>query len=360
MTPKKTVDYLIIGQGLAGSLLGWRLIQQHHTVLIVDPCLQQTASRTAAGLINPITGKRLVKAPNTENQLLAASTLYKQLADFFGRPFFYEKDQIRLFQSEDEIKQWNKRKSQADYRPFLAKRFSTSEKHGLKMAPLGGFEQKQCGYLDTVALLDHLRHFFLDQQCFINQHMDLDDLKISPAFIEWQGHLAKKVIFCDGHHLRHNKWFSWLPLQPVQGEVLTLQSQQPVFDEIVQFGNWLLPLSNGTLKLGASWQWQPLDEKPNEKTSAELLARFYQHFPKFNSAQLLDVNVGIRPGTRDKHPFLGTHPTFSQLTVFNGFGSKGSLLIPWYSNCFLRHLTEAETLPQTVDIHRYKNDYFTG
>ncbi|MGB1702543.1 MAG: FAD-dependent oxidoreductase, partial [Cycloclasticus sp.] len=135
---------------------------------------------------------------------------------------------------------------------------------------------------------------------------------------------------------------------------------EPVFDEIVQFGNWLLPLSNGTLKLGASWQWQPLDEKPNEKTSAELLARFYQHFPHGNSTQLLDVNVGIRPGTRDKHPFLGTHPTFSQLTVFNGFGSKGSLLIPWYSDCFLRHLTVAETLPQTVDIHRYKNDYFTG
>jgi glycine oxidase len=95
----------------------------------------------------------------------------------------------------------------------------------------------QCGYLDTVALLDHLRGFFLDQACFINTQIDLDELRIDSEFIEWHGHTAKKVIFCDGYHLQHNQWFSWLPLQPVQGEILTLKTNSSMPNEIIQVGN---------------------------------------------------------------------------------------------------------------------------
>lgn len=359
MIPNKKVEFLIIGQGLAGSLLGWRLIQQGHSILIIDPCLKQTASRTAAGLINPVTGKRLVKTAGVEHYLSAAKKLYQNLALFFGWPFFYEKEQIRLFQSEDEITQWNKRKNQADYAPFLGERFNAKDNNYLREGSLGGFKQMQCGYLDTVALLDHLHSFFLDQACFINTQVDLGELRIDSEFIEWHGHTAKKVVFCDGYHLQHNKWFSWLPLQPVQGEILTLKTNSSMPNKIIQFGKWILPLSDGQFKLGASWQWQPLDEKPNDNASAELLRACDKHFPQLKQAELLEKNVGIRPGTRDKQPFIGCHPSDPKLLVFNGFGSKGSLMIPWYSDCFFRYLTRGDKLPESADINRYKNDYPT-
>lgn len=359
MTHKKNVEFLIIGQGLAGSLLAWRLIQHGHSVLIIDPCLEQTASRTAAGLINPVTGKRLVKAGDVEQCLMAAKELYGNLADFFGLTFFHEKEQARLFQSDDDVSQWNKRKNQTDYAPFLAERFNTKDKDYLKADSLGGFKQKKCGYLDTIALLDHLRRFFEDQGCFINEQVDLDELKINSSFIDWRGHTANKIIFCDGHHLQRNKWFSWLPLQPVQGEILTLQSTAPIPDEVVQFGKWLLPLANGKYKLGASWQWQPLDEQPNETASNSLLNACHEYFPQLKKDQLLKTSVGIRPGTRDKQPFLGHHPDNAKLLIFNGFGSKGSLMIPWYADRFSRYLIKGDSLPTSADINRYKNDYFS-
>jgi len=53
------VDFLIVGQGLAGSLMAWELMQRGKTVLIVDNGLEN-ASRVAAGLINPVTGMRFV------------------------------------------------------------------------------------------------------------------------------------------------------------------------------------------------------------------------------------------------------------------------------------------------------------
>lgn len=359
MTPKKKVEFLIIGQGLAGSLLGWRLIQQGHSVLLLDPCLTHTASRTAAGLINPVTGKRLVKTDHVEQYLTAAKELYAELANFFALTFLHEREQVRLFQSDAELNQWNKRKNQAEYAPFLAERFNAKDKKYLKETSLGGFKQQQCAYLDTVVLLDHLRDFFLHQGCFIKAQMDLSELNISSSFVEWHGHTADKIIFCDGYHLQYNPWFSWLPLQPVQGDILTLKTDQPLPNEIVQFGKWLLPLANGQLKLGASWQWQPLDEKPNEKAALELLDACYPYFPHLRQAQRLEHNVGIRPGTRDKHPFLGQHPEQSNLLVFNGFGSKGSLLIPWHAERFLRYLTHAKPLPTSADINRYTHDYFT-
>ncbi|HIL40306.1 MAG TPA: FAD-binding protein, partial [Methylococcales bacterium] len=45
------VDHLIIGQGLAGSLLGYRLIQAGRRIVIIDPA-KENASRIAGGLIN--------------------------------------------------------------------------------------------------------------------------------------------------------------------------------------------------------------------------------------------------------------------------------------------------------------------
>jgi len=54
-------DFLIIGQGLAGSLLAWTLLQQQQTVVLVDSQDPQGASQVAAGLVNPVVGQRLEK-----------------------------------------------------------------------------------------------------------------------------------------------------------------------------------------------------------------------------------------------------------------------------------------------------------
>ena len=81
------VDHLIIGQGLAGSLLGYRLIQADRRIVIIDPA-GENASRIAGGLINPVTGMRFVKNPNAEVCLNQAKQLYQTLESTFNTPFF--------------------------------------------------------------------------------------------------------------------------------------------------------------------------------------------------------------------------------------------------------------------------------
>jgi len=44
------------------------------------------------------------------------------------------------------------------------------------------------------------------------------------------------------------------------------------------------------------------------------------------------------------------------LSVFNGFGSKGTLMIPWCSEYFYNFLTKEMSLPSFVDIKRYESE----
>ena len=57
----KTVDYLIVGQGLAGTCLALEALDNNQSIHIIDLDNAQSASRVAAGIVNPIKGKRLYR-----------------------------------------------------------------------------------------------------------------------------------------------------------------------------------------------------------------------------------------------------------------------------------------------------------
>ena len=54
-------DFLIIGQGICGSFLSWYLRKAGYSFLVIDEQQPNTASVTEAGIINPVTGRRIVK-----------------------------------------------------------------------------------------------------------------------------------------------------------------------------------------------------------------------------------------------------------------------------------------------------------
>ncbi|WP_455203160.1 hypothetical protein [Kaarinaea lacus] len=49
---------------------------------------------------------------------------------------------------------------------------------------------------------------------------------------------------------------------------------------------------------------------------------------------------------------MGRHSQYSNLAVFNGFGSKGGLWIPYFANLFADYLCEQQPLLSEVDIAR--------
>jgi glycine/D-amino acid oxidase-like deaminating enzyme len=343
MTQALRTDILIIGAGLAGSLLAWRLMKAGKQVHILHNPALISASRVAAGLINPVTGQRLVLQENIERLLPTAQKLYRQLEEQFHTQFFFEKEMLRSLQHDKAKLAWEKRQLDASYQHYLCKIEGQEDV----------IKQYQTGYLDTNALLDALHGYFQEHHCITSVAVQQDDIKNHQTHVQWQHITASKLVLCQGWREINGKFFSFLPFQPAKGEILHLSTPHSLPDYILNQGKWLLPLKNGDFKIGATYQTDTSNEQPSESGKHELLSALKNMPIEQKNISITAHQAGIRPNTLDKHPFLGMHSKYQNIGIFNGFGSKGSLLIPWHSQCMCEHLTHGTTLPRDADIQRF-------
>ncbi len=354
-----SIDYLIVGQGLAGSILADQLLRRGQRVLVTDHQPQRSASRTAAGIINTITGKRWVKSDRIETYLPAAEAFYHQQARRFNRPFYHSKKLIHLLSRANEIEQWKKRRADPDYQPFLGAYQPPEDCDTIIAAPFGSVQHYQCGYLDTAALLDALRGHFEQQQALCDQPFDYRSINRPGQPLQWRGQTIERIIFCEGHQVTNNPWFQQLPWQPAKGDILTLRTAAVLPDKIINRNQWLLPIAPQRFKFGATHQWPPFEPQPDPAAKSVLLKQLETFFSAPLEVELVEHKTGVRPGTRDRQPIIGAHPCFANLLLFNGFGSKGTAMIPWHATALADHLIDQRPLPGHADIRRYHATHFT-
>ncbi|NOT84439.1 MAG: FAD-binding oxidoreductase [Methylococcaceae bacterium] len=349
-------DYLIVGQGLAGSLLALELIQRNCKVVIIDNG-DENASQVAAGIINPITGLRFVKSVEIENLLPAAKACYDQLSCYFKSTFYIEKPMLRIFRSEAEAKACLYRRNNPDYHAYISTTSLPNQSPKAVKTPFGGIFQQQTGYLLTTHLLNYLKDFFIANGYYRGENFNYADLKTHPV-LQWQSLVPKRVIFCEGYQMINNPWFSWLPLRPVKGEILTLQSSTKVPDHLLNYGNWLLPLDNQQFRIGATFERENINTWPTKQGQSTLIDNLKSISSNLAAATITRQQANIRPCTADRQPFIGHHPQISQLSIFNGFGAKGSLQIPWFSQQFANALLTGTPLTKSCNIKRYYASHF--
>jgi len=343
------INTLIIGQGLAGSMLAWHLMRRNQSVNIVNDESAACASRVAAGLFNPVTGQRLVLQEQAAHIIPAAQQCYQELEACLGKTFFHDKPMLRILKNEKELQTFEKRSHEKKYTPYLGKHIDHIE---AIHAPHGLCEQLQTGYLDTNRLLDSLRDYFITQACYTADHFEYRDLTVSEKGIVWKQTHAERIIFCQGFMDQDNPWFNDLPFQPAKGEILTLRSNSKLPEQIINGGKWLLPLDNGHYKAGATYSHDLCDIEPSAEARIEILNGLQKMLHNAPHIDLLKQQAGVRPNTLDKQPFIGFHPDIPQIGIFNGFGSKGSMLIPYYAQAFTEHLVCGKPIPCEADIIR--------
>src|SRR3954466_89491 len=73
------VDYLILGQGLCGTFLSYYLAKAGKKVLVIDKNIPFSATKVASGIINPVTGRRIVRTWRIEELLPFAVEAYTEL-----------------------------------------------------------------------------------------------------------------------------------------------------------------------------------------------------------------------------------------------------------------------------------------
>src|SRR5262245_23458931 len=140
------VDFVIVGQGLAGTTLAWQLSRRGLRVLVLDREGGGSASRIAAGLITPVTGKRLAKSWRYSELFPAAGAFYRSLEAETREAFFLERPAVRLFADEAERAEFERRAE--SMLAGLVRRDPEINREWFD-SPLGGFEMPHAARLDV-------------------------------------------------------------------------------------------------------------------------------------------------------------------------------------------------------------------
>ncbi|KAA9325274.1 FAD-dependent oxidoreductase [Hymenobacter busanensis] len=346
-------DYLIIGHGLAGALLAWELRQRGQRVLVLDAGLPNAASRVAAGLINPVAGKRFALSWRIDELLPAAAATYRALEAEFGQPFFHELPILKLFSSVREQNDVLARSADGRWGDYVRDPAQPLPDVPLLKQPFGGLVLQHGGWVDTSALLDALTADGL-QKGWLRAETFAPELLVAEASgATYAGRVrVRRVVFCEGAAAVRNPWFGWLPITPNQGEVLDVEAPTLPTDYVLNRGAYVVPVGDGgRVRVGATYRWPPFAEEPTPEAREELAERLRELTEA--PFRITGQRVGVRPAVRDRKPLLGLHPQLPALAVFNGLGSKGVLLAPRLAGLLADALENGAELWPEVNILRY-------
>ena len=372
----REVDYIIVGQGLAGTCLAWELQALGQSVVAIDRDSAVTSSRIAAGLITPITGQRLVKTWRWEELRAAAWGFYRRMETELGQPLLRETAMVKVFATEQEREYFEKRMSAPEYAGLL--REGPALPQGVA-APLGSCELLSGGQLSVADFLSLSRDRWCRESAFLTGELTLpDDIQLSregeaPAEPPLQtdadsarreprppgsfvtlprfGLRARKLIFCQGFDAHTNPWFSNVEFNAARGEMLLVRIAGWAETRIFHGSVWIAPAGSGLSRVGATYDWSELDSGPTTQGRESLVASLARllHTP----FEVVDHQTAVRPILKQLNPVIGLHPHIPQLGYMNGLASKGSLQAPYFAGQLARHLVVNAPLEREVDIqHR--------
>jgi len=344
------IDFLLIGQGLAGTLLGYRLKNAGQKIRIIDLPQANKSSRIAAGLFNPVTGRKMVKTWKADELFPEINPLYQELEVLTGKKFFREQPIYRPFLSIEEQNEWMGHSADPAFIPYLSKIVTVSQSTHLR-DQFGGVMLRNSGWLHVNDLLDGMSSYFKDE--LINSEFQEGDLVFEGGGWNYGSLKAKNLVYCNGLGSMTSKFFGFLPFAPVKGEILEVK-QEFCPDYIVNRGVFRVHLGNGIHRVGSTYTKHDLDQGNTDSAKNELLERLTD-LVKLPVEDIISHKFGIRPATRDRKPFLGKHPIAEGVYIFNGFGAKGVSLIPFFSKLMLSYLLKKQPIDRDVDIARYFN-----
>ncbi|WP_186755581.1 NAD(P)/FAD-dependent oxidoreductase [Echinicola salinicaeni] len=344
------VDFLLIGQGIAGTVLSYKLHQAGKSVCILDKATENKSSRVAAGLFNPITGRKMVKTWNADNLFPEIIPLYSELERLLGKKVIYSKPIYRPFNSIEEQNEWMGKSIEAGLQAYLSD-VRVNSLYPEVNDPYGGIMLKNSGYVDINTLLDGYMEWFQEFGVIKNEVFDESLLVEKGGGWKYKDIEAKKIVYCNGLGAMKSRFFDWLPFAPVKGEILEMKDDF-VPNEIINRGVFRITMPDNTIRVGSTYSWHDLDIGPTERAKKEIFERLNKIVPTEEKG-LISHRTGIRPATKDRKPFLGKHPESESVYIFNGFGAKGVSLVPYYSDIMFDLLEGGAEPEKDVNISRF-------
>ena len=343
-------DIIIVGQGISGTFLSYYLQKTGVSFIVIDEAKPNTASKAAAGLINPVTGRRIVKTWMIDELMSFAKLAYNEIEKELGIDFFSETNIIDFFPTPQMrhafLQRLNEDKEFLEL-PDDENSWRTHFNYDF------GFGKIEPVYLVAIAkLINAFRKKLLDQNCLLVDHFDIQQLFLKENKTQYKDIIAEKIIFCDGVESFQNPYFKNLPFAPNKGEALVVEIKDIPDDLIYKKGINLVPLGNQLFWVGSSYEWQFQDELPTEmfRKRTELILLDWLKAP----FKIMEHFASVRPATLERRPFVGFHPLHKSVGILNGMGTKGCSLAPYFANQLVENILNQKPIDANADINRFE------
>lgn len=328
----------IVGQGLAGSLVAWELLQHGIIPTVHDPYPAVSSSRIAPGVINPLIGKRKLQVSwNAETCLPVARATFADIERASSTQLLRHIPLLRVFASAAASEQWNELKGSEAARWLSTEDVAPGVVDGIHV-PFGGVVSHDVSVVDYGVVIDVVRGLLERNGVVVAHRMDaVPD--------------ADVVIWCEGWTMTRNPLWNWLAMEPVKGEVLDVVVDGRPGTMIIAGSCVAVPMHHDVYRIGATYDWDDLTETPTEAVREQLQTLCEDLFR--TPVTVIGHHAAVRPAARSKRPYVGRHPLHPQHVLFNGLGTKGGLVGPYYARQLVEHLLADTAIDTDVNVRSF-------
>ena len=345
----KEFDYIIVGQGISGTLLSRCLIEAGKKLIVFDNNYKYAASRVAGGVINPVTGKRWVCSWMIDELMPYAETTYRELENELNCSLLKKLPMLCFFSTTELQNIFDKRIPNT---PKYLQTYNEDTKwenyfnfqHGMGCV-------SPCMIVDAKRLLIAFRNRLIEQKILIEHPFNWADCKIETDKVVYKDLVADKIICCEGADaMYHNPYFSKLSWMKDKGECLWLSIPGLPEEYIYKGEIGIVPQGNGLFWVGASHNWNFKDLLPSEgfKQNTIIILDKWLKLPY----TIIEHFAAQRPANASRKPFAGWHPEYPSLGIFNGMGGKGWSMPPYFANHFAQNILSGTSLIEDIDVSK--------
>lgn len=342
-------DFLIVGQGLAGTFLSWELQRANQSFIVIDDDAPFSAGKVAAGIINPVTGRRIVKTWLIDELMACAWKTYHELADLLQIDCIQQKNIIDFYPTL-QMKTAFEARYEKD-KEYLSLPSDENDWKALVNYDFGYGVIDPSYWMDLQLLLPTYRKMLVKNGHLINDRFDISQLHVTDNQVKYKDITAGKIIFCDGVNGFNNPYFKNLPFAPNKGEALLVEVKDFPTSHVLKKGFKFVPWKDDIFWVGAPYLWEFEDDKPTKG--------FYDFTKNWMTQtikapfKIVDHLASVRPATLERRPFVGLHPAHKNVGIFNGLGSKGCSLAPFFAKQFVDNIIHEKPIEPEASVERF-------
>lgn len=347
MNNRGVSDVVVIGAGLAGGFTAHALAQRGATVTVLESCdtIASKASGNRCALLTPyITTKPSELEAVYSSGFRYTHTLLRKNARL--AEIFTESGAIQL-------------PSTARLAAALANTGSCLGDIGIRRVSTHGaraicgietssdaFHIPEAGFLDPRALVHSL---LSEPPARISIVTGTQVLELTEAGGSWcvtcsrgDTYHAKIVVICNAYEAAKLKQSSWLPLEPVRGQTVSVRANECSRDlrTPIMFGGYITPASEGSHLVGAHYRHDDDNESVSQSDSVEVVARCNEWLRavRFTESEIQNGRVCFRTSTLDRLPYCGAVADYDTFKHESARFQSGTDLIKHVSLTYHRGL----------------------